>query len=64
MNTFDLLDDDEPPPVYHWQSMFDRKLIVPRGAQKILCGGEWAKSEVSKKKQDGVSSAMRKQRIL
>jgi hypothetical protein len=63
MNTFELLDDDDPP-VYHWHGLVDPKLIVPRKGRTVLCGGEWAKSEPSKKKQDGVSSAARKQRIL
>jgi hypothetical protein len=64
MNAFELLDDDGPVPTYRWDNMWGGRPLAPWNARKVLCGGEWAKSEPSKKKQDGVSSAARKQRIL
>ena len=63
MNTFELLDDDEPP-VLHWDNMWGRKIDAPRNARKVMCGGEWATTAPSKKAQDGVSSIERKQKIL
>jgi hypothetical protein len=44
--------------------MWGRKMEAPSDARKVLCGGEWATTTPSKKLQDGVSSAARKQRIL